>query len=231
MNRFLKKVKDGASKASEKAKHVMELNRVQSQIDARLKEWKDNTYDIGILAFEAYKNDNFSELKGKLEELAINNLAIEQEIDQLEWKRCELRNEKRCECGEVAPWEANYCSKCGAKLPEPPSFKHETAVAASASAANAVQQSNRWDVQELRPYRHNDSHSNVTADQEPAEPIYMHEGTSHEDEVPLTWRFPEKQTLSRSNRRQAEMHKTCSQCGAQAELDAKWCERCGTPFV
>lgn len=221
MNRFLQKVKDGASKASEKAQHVMELNRVQSQIDTRLKEWKDNTYDIGIIAYEAYKGNDFSSLKSKLEELANNNLAIEQEIEQLEWKRCELRNEKRCDCGEVAAWEANYCAKCGAKLPEPPSFKHETAVA-------AAQKTVEWDEQELRPYRHNDTHPIV--EQEPAEPIYLNEGVIQE-EVPLTWRFPEKQPLSRSNRQQVETHQICPQCGAQAELEAKWCERCGTPFV
>lgn len=228
MNRFLQKVKDGASKASEKAQHVMELNRIQSQIDARFKEWRDNTYEIGILAYEAYKEDNFSELKTKMEELANTNQAIEQEIDQLEWKRCELRNEKRCACGEVSPWESNFCAKCGEKLPEPSRFNHETAVTASTVAV--VHQPEQWDVQELRPYRHNEVNPSAPVIQVPAEPIHLKESETQEAEVSLTWHFPQKQA-SVPNSQQVDTYKTCSQCGNQAAPEAKWCERCGTPFI
>ncbi|MGZ9585509.1 zinc ribbon domain-containing protein [Paenibacillus marinisediminis] len=255
MNRFLQKMKDGASKASEKAQNVMELNRVQAQIDSRLKELKNNTYEIGYLAFEAYKEQDMESLSTKIEQLAEVNMALEQEIEQLEWKRCELRNEKRCDCGQTAAWEANFCAKCGAKLPDPPKFTHEMA-----ATMEPVEEFVEFEVQELRPYRHNESAMTPIEYTEDADPYYNDQDeqalpgysaaqteeeqkrsagstiNGHKQENTWTWNFPEKEPLLRANRHLTESQvdpnqQICKHCNAKADLEAKWCERCGTPFI
>jgi len=247
MNRFLQKVKEGASKASEKAQTVMEQNRVQSQIDSRLKEWKNNTYEIGCLALEAYKDRDMASLYSKMEELARTNVALEEEIDQLEWKRCELRNEKRCDCGQVSPWESNFCAHCGAKLPEPPKFINEMAV--------TTEETPDWEVQELKPYRHNESimgnaaageayplngnqkyHAPHNVDDPASNPNPAEQPNGREQgEETWTWKFPERDSRNIMNRNAEVQPDTlkliCPNCGAEAQQDAKWCERCGTPFI
>lgn len=268
MNRFLQKVKDGASKASEKAQNVMEQNRVQGQIDAKHKQWKQNTYEIGCIAYEAYKEERLSSLKEQFEELAKENVQLEQEMEQLEWKRCELRNEKRCSCGQVADWGANFCAKCGSKLPEPPRMNVESAA--------AMDKTDLWETQVLHPFRHNEAsvphvldkedtvyYFNSEDDQSPqhyptsavkgegsslsssgTEPLSLNSAdqtNTRREEAAWTWSFPEREPLSRSGKpsqsggsmgnKYATLGKICTHCGASAEEEAKWCERCGTPFV
>ncbi|MCG7408628.1 zinc ribbon domain-containing protein [Paenibacillus sp. ACRRX] len=264
MNRFLQKMKEGASKASEKAQNVVELNRIQSQIESLRKEWEQNTYEIGCLAYEAYKTNELSGLEHQLAALARVNARVEQDIEQLEWKRCELRHEKRCDCGEIAPWTANYCAKCGTKLPDPPSMGEETAAAYEPQGK----------VTELRPFEYKDGqyahpehddaedafHSVVDEEKYPRYAVPQQTDAFEDEDA---YAFDEEQfLLPRSQHRQHtvtdSLHKSavpnaydghigtkrfeagpeplpeakpCTACGSFAPLEAKWCERCGSPFV
>ncbi|WP_157283067.1 zinc ribbon domain-containing protein [Paenibacillus assamensis] len=270
MNRFLQKVKEGASKASEKAQNVLELNRVQSQIDVLRKEWEHNTYEIGRLAFEAYKNQDYASLGVEMDELAQANVILEEEMERLEWKRCALRNEKRCSCGEIAPWSSKYCASCGDRLPDPPVREVESELG---------------DSSEMQPYKLEDEANPKVEDKEktyitlhqtptsttlnhtdeldersghdeqlsryaastkessaPIHPYSPYDQYGQEDEDDAD-RMEIKKPAPQVNIRGSERYirqqpvehdassRTCSKCAAAAPPEAKWCERCGAPFI
>ncbi|TVX88222.1 hypothetical protein [Paenibacillus agilis] len=271
MNRFLQKVKEGASKASEKAQNVLELNRVQSQVDALRKEWEHNTYEIGRLAFEAYKNKDYASLGMEMDELAQANVMLEEEMDRLEWKRCALRNEKRCSCGEVAPWSSKFCASCGDRLPDPPvreaeselgglsdmeQYKLEDEVDPKAedtekpyitlhqtptsSGFDNTNTNDRDDeVESLSRYAK--SAKDNPSPSHPYSPYdqYGQEDEDEDDADMMEIKKPAPQVNIRGSeryiRQQPVEHdlnsRTCSKCSASAPLEAKWCERCGAPFI
>ncbi|WP_195574504.1 zinc ribbon domain-containing protein [Paenibacillus sp. 1001270B_150601_E10] len=261
MNRFLDKVKQGASKASEKAQIVVELNRIQSQIESRRKDWEQNAYEIGCMAYNAYKDQKMESLSEQMAELAVLNLKLEEEIEVLEWKRCELRHEKRCEkCGEISAWISNFCSNCGEKLPEAPEHMRDAGSFASATGEakrkrgsndgyitlNPTPSSSRITPSDLKldvhgeavPWGQDDSpsnHSNMEIPMDEEEDMYFPPRSSrtgagnHQQEQvdgphvhigarPVTTTIPADQ-------------KPCAGCGTLAPYDAKWCERCGAPFI
>ncbi|MFD3270605.1 zinc ribbon domain-containing protein [Paenibacillus dendritiformis] len=252
MNRILQKLKEGASKASEKAQNVIEINRLQSQIAARRKEIEQNVYLIGERVYDAYKKKDLTLAEDEIMALGDANLLLEEEIKQLEWKVSELRHEKRCECGEVAPLTSNYCAACGRKLPEAPD--------------DLFDEDEEWgeEEEETRVYTH---HPSSVSESAPAaeddvrwQPPQPEEDEESEEEVRYTYHpdrlssHPKRQKEEfsipplESSRTGREMNITvggrpvtrkpeepavrrCPNCNAAADPEAKWCERCGTPFV
>ncbi|MCR8845137.1 zinc ribbon domain-containing protein [Paenibacillus sp. SC116] len=267
MNRFLKKVKEGASKASEKAQNVLELNRVQSQIDALRKEWEHNTYEIGRLAFEAYKNQDYASLGIEMDELAQANVILEEEMERLEWKRCALRNEKRCSCGEIAPWSSKFCASCGDRLPDPPVREVEIEVDSMNDAQHykleneadhkaeekentyitlqqtptsiAFDDANERDDEVESLSRYAKAAKDSTSPNQPYSPYNQYGQEDEDDADIMEIKKPTPQVNIRGSeryiRQQPVEHdpnsRTCSKCSAAAPLEAKWCERCGAPFI
>lgn len=254
MNRLIQKLKEGASKASVKAQNVMEINRIHSQITARRKEIDSNIYNIGELVYDAYKKNDLTIAESGIMEIGKVNLALEEEIKQLEWKMSELRREKRCECGEIAPITAKFCSSCGNRLPEAP-----------ASVLEEDEEQEELIMQMKEP-------SFAETDEDDGyEPLYSQEKAYqapdfdvYEDEPErYTYKSPQPPQPNAEMPQSAEMvrpmyeeaHKKrdlnvtvggrrlpigpdgelsirrCPNCNSYADVDAKWCERCGTPFV
>lgn len=252
MNRILQKLKAGANKASEKAQNVIEINRLQSQIAARRKEIEQNVYLIGERVYDAYKKKDLTQAEDEIMALGDTNLLLEEEIKQLEWKVSELRHEKRCECGEVAPITSKYCAACGRKLPEAPEELFEL--------------DEEWgeEEEETRVYAHrpsSDSESAPAAEDDVRwQPLQPEEDEECEEDVRYTYHpdrlssppTRQKEEFSipplESSRSGREMNITvggrpvtrrpeepsvrrCPNCNSAAEPEAKWCERCGTPFI
>lgn len=120
MDHFIQKIKNSVSKVSEKTNKIMEVKRIQAQMVEKRKEWKQNVYKIGKLVYAAYKKNDLTLAEEDLKEIAQVSLLIEEELKRLDWKISELQQQKRCECGEIASFTANFCSICGCKLPQPP---------------------------------------------------------------------------------------------------------------
>ncbi|GAV14933.1 zinc ribbon domain-containing protein [Paenibacillus sp. chi10] len=252
MNRFIQVIKDGASKASEKAHNMMEMNRVQAQIVAKRKEWKQNVYDIGELVYDAYKKNDLTLAEEGLKEIAKLNLLVEEEMKLLDWKVSELRKQKRCECGEIAPFSANYCSVCGRKLPEPPQMEEEEIdelgmaflkakreeQEEAAAAQEAVRYPEHTDYREhdytyeeeeedehvLEPHAE-DSQSSASSDQG----RLKQGGAADRDHDDLNVTVGGRRITIMKEEEIAG--RRCSNCNSTADEEAKWCERCGTPFV
>ncbi|NMM53147.1 hypothetical protein [Paenibacillus aquistagni] len=251
MNRFLDKVKQGASKASEKAQLVVELNRIQSQIDSRRKEWEQHAYEIGCMAFDAYKDQKMDTLREQMSELASANIRLEEEIEALEWKRCELRHEKRCdECGEISAWTSNFCANCGAKLPDAPASIRQTDFSTTKSEVkrkpshdgyitlNPVQQSNVMKPSELK-LNVQDSYADHEEHAASSE-VYEQQAALSEEDMYFPPRAARTSSYQAEDSREEARYasssiphdqKPCAGCGSLAPLDAKWCERCGAPFI
>ncbi|MCM3339166.1 zinc ribbon domain-containing protein [Paenibacillus sp. MER TA 81-3] len=254
MNRLIQKLKEGASKASEKAQNVMEINRIQAQITARRKEIESNIYNIGELVYDAYKKNDLTIAESDIMEIGKANLALEEEIKQLEWKTSELRHEKRCECGEIAPITAKFCSSCGSKLPEPPAplleedeEQEELIIQMKKPSFVEVEDDERYepfysqekayqapdfDVYEDEPerYTYKSSHPPQPNAEKPhsadmVKPMYEEAHKKRDLNVTVGGRrLPIGPDGELSIRR-------CPNCNSYADVEAKWCERCGTPFV
>lgn len=250
MNRFIQKIKDGASKASEKAHSMMEMNRVQAQIAAKRKEWKQNVYDIGELVYDAYKKNDLTLAEEGLKEIAKLNLIVEEDMKVLDWKVNELRSEKRCECGEIAPFTANFCSACGRKLPEPPQCEEEEIdeLGMAFLQAKREEQAETAAAQEVELYSvHPDYDEHDFAYDEEEEHVVNpnteavksssapNEQSQHK--VGTVNRDHEDLNVTVGGRRITIMKEEeldqnrCPNCNSAADEEAKWCERCGTPFV
>ncbi|UHA75017.1 zinc ribbon domain-containing protein [Paenibacillus sp. 481] len=227
MNRWLQKIKDGASKASEKAQVVIEINRIETQISTRQKDIDHNIFNIGEIVYEAYKKENLVKAEADVSQLVEANLLLEREIRDLEWRQSLLKNEKRCECGEIAAWSSKFCPACGSKLPEPPPTALTKTTFTMEDTDNDFSSSTTiFDEQEVKD----------------AEPKYV---TLNKSNTPSSYnKFDEEddepvqpyQTRLGGNRIDVKSEpelsaRCCPNCAAYSELDAKWCERCGTPFI
>lgn len=249
MNRFIQKIKDSASKASEKAHNLMEMNRVQAQIAAKRKEWKQNVYDIGELVYDAYKKNDLTLAEEGLKEIAKLNMLVEEDIKMLDWKVSELRRQKRCECGEIAPFTANYCSVCGRKLPEPPQIEEEEIDElgmAFLQAKREEQEEAAAAKEQLRYTVHPTFEHDYEYDEE--EEIVLKSTAEASKNSTASEQSENKQggtvNLDREDlnvtvggrritimKEEELSQRRCSNCNSVADDEAKWCERCGTPFV
>ncbi|MDU5140919.1 MAG: zinc ribbon domain-containing protein [Paenibacillus dendritiformis] len=254
MNRILQKLREGASKASEKAQNVIEINRLQSQIAARRKEIEQNVYLIGERVYDAYKKKDLTLAEDEVMALGDANLLLEEEIKQLEWKVSELRHEKRCECGEVAPITSNYCASCGRKLPEAPEElfeededwgkeEEETRVythqpSSVSESAPMAEDGGRWEPPQPEDDEDREAEARYTYH---PDRLSSHDGLIRQKEEfsipPLeSSRSGREMNITVGGRpvarkREEPSVRRCPNCNSAAEPEAKWCERCGTPFI
>lgn len=110
---FLDKIKQGATKATEKAQQTVEITRINQQINGKKREIENKYTKIGEFVFEAYQNGDLSRA-----ELPIHNISNEikeilKEIDALEQRVQVLRNEKQCVCGKIVAYDTRFCPSCG----------------------------------------------------------------------------------------------------------------------
>ncbi|WP_150272130.1 zinc ribbon domain-containing protein [Paenibacillus tepidiphilus] len=127
---FLQRIKNGASRVSEKAQSSVEVGKLNSQISDIEHEMDMQFLKMGKLFYEGYRNRDLSLAEGQMVELSRSCLKLQEEIDALRFKIAELKNERLCKCGHVASLDANFCPKCGRKLEEPAPQKESAAYTA-----------------------------------------------------------------------------------------------------
>ncbi|WP_432662811.1 zinc ribbon domain-containing protein [Wukongibacter baidiensis] len=114
---FFDKLKKGASEAGEKAKVIIEINRVKMQISQAQKELQDEFKKIGETTFELYKKGNFDGLSELIEGNCNNCLKKLEEIEALELEAKEITDGKKCpDCNKVVDYDTRFCSFCGYKF-------------------------------------------------------------------------------------------------------------------
>jgi len=113
---FFDKLKQGAQEASKKAQITVEVNRLKLQISSINKEIT-RLYTLIGEAVHAQISQGSAELPAECLEWSKNIIEKKQEIEQIESKIRELRDEYVCaSCGHVNSREDKFCSECGAKI-------------------------------------------------------------------------------------------------------------------
>ncbi|WP_405106600.1 zinc ribbon domain-containing protein [Paenibacillus sp. FSL K6-1217] len=138
---FLQRIKDGASRVSEKAQSSVEVSKLNGQISDIEHEMQVEFLKMGKLFYEGYRSRDMSVAEGQMIELARGCNKLQEQIEDVRSRIAELRNERLCACGQIVALEANFCPHCGRKLearkPQEKeiSLRKEPASGAAAAAA------------------------------------------------------------------------------------------------
>ncbi|MEK5234570.1 zinc ribbon domain-containing protein [Paenibacillus sp. FSL L8-0470] len=125
---FLQRIKDGASRVSEKAQSSVEIGKLNGHISDIEHEMEIEFMKMGKLFYDGYRSKDLSLAEGKMVEHSRACLKLQEQIEELRFRIAELKNEKLCTCGNVVALDANFCPKCGRKLEEPASRKEAVPV-------------------------------------------------------------------------------------------------------
>ncbi len=123
---FIKRIKDGASRVTEKAQSSVEIGKLNGHISDIEREMEVEFTKMGKLFYDGYRLKDMSVAEGKMVELSRNCSKLQEKIDSLRSRIAELKNERLCTCGHVVALEANFCPFCGSKLEEMVSARQET---------------------------------------------------------------------------------------------------------
>lgn len=110
---FLDKVKSGLNDAGNKAKTLVDVNRLKLQNSTKRKEIEELQQQIGQIVFEAAVGRRPEAGIGELQPRYDRIIALEQEIQENKKQIQILSDEKECVCGKTVPLEARFCSACG----------------------------------------------------------------------------------------------------------------------
>ncbi|MFF2484734.1 hypothetical protein [Paenibacillus sp. NPDC058071] len=113
---FFDKLKEGASKAADKAKESVEVVKFNSQISAKRKEIEKHYIQIGEAVYQAHVANDLALAAQSIRESSAHIIGCEKEIEALEEKIKIIKEEKDCICGSVVPLEAKFCPSCGHKF-------------------------------------------------------------------------------------------------------------------
>lgn len=113
---FLQRIKDGAGRATEKAQHAVEINKINSQIANIKHDMSVNYTEMGRIFYEGYRAQDMSLAEERMMELSAECDTLQDEIDELHEQIALLKNERVCVCGHVSDLDANFCPKCGCAL-------------------------------------------------------------------------------------------------------------------
>ncbi|WP_165921099.1 zinc ribbon domain-containing protein [Paenibacillus albiflavus] len=116
MANFFDKIKQSATKVTDKAQQTIELSKLTSQISAKKKEIDKLLHLIGGEAYHAFSNEDLMQAEPRIAQFSKEIKAIQEEIELLEIKVKELKNEKECTCGKVVPLDTKFCPVCGNKF-------------------------------------------------------------------------------------------------------------------
>jgi len=112
-------VSKGVSTATEKAQQTVEITRLHAQLIAKRRDIGKLMEEIGGMVFEGYLSGDLLLEKNRMIPACEQIRAIQREIQAMENRMMELRNEKECACGKKVPFDARFCPSCGTPFPEP----------------------------------------------------------------------------------------------------------------
>lgn len=149
---FLQRIKEGASKVSEKAQNSVEVGKLNSRITEIESEMEIEFLKMGKLFYEGCRAKDLSGAEGQMLELAKACTKHQDKIDGLRARIAELKNERLCRCGHVVALDANFCPKCGSKLEPSSTVKPSAALddeedgESEAAGATAQGRSNAYEA-------------------------------------------------------------------------------------
>ncbi|MGG1663716.1 hypothetical protein [Brevibacillus sp. NRS-1366] len=122
------KLKQGVTDAGQKAKTVVEINRIKNQMEEMLKLQEEKQAKIGEIVFSMFASNQPVSTNPEIEGYCHDIVTIQNEMKQLQIKSKELHNEKDCSCGKVVALETKFCPACGHQFSMPPEIIDISAV-------------------------------------------------------------------------------------------------------
>ncbi len=117
LDNFTKRVTDTAKAAAKKSGSVVEVTRLNMNINAEEDKVRKIYSDIGKQLYEDYTEGK--NVGDKILEYCLKIDEVIKSIDEMREKILELRNVKACpNCGMELDVEMEYCYKCGRKQEE-----------------------------------------------------------------------------------------------------------------
>lgn len=113
---FIKRIKDSASKVTEKAQNSVEIGKLNGLITDVEREMDVEFTKMGKLFYEGYRSKDMSVAEGKMLELSRSCSKLQEKVEILRARIAELKNERLCSCGNIVALDSNFCPKCGTKL-------------------------------------------------------------------------------------------------------------------
>ncbi|MFB5676540.1 zinc ribbon domain-containing protein [Paenibacillus terreus] len=249
---LLQKIKDGANKATEKAQHAVEIQKMNSQIATIQQEMDVHFLKMGQVFYEGYRLRDMSVAETEMTRLSKACDELQEEIDSIRSRIAELKNERLCECGASVPRDANFCPKCGRKLVD------ETA---SHQAAAAREQAPQFKDSALFGYA--DHEAEHPLEKKPFDTPELDEDVltpsdfipEEKAEFDAEWERRRSEELERERQQEldervrywksnnqneeaepVETHSArglvkCQICTAELPKGSKWCPRCGAEQI
>lgn len=133
MSGFFQKMKEGASKAADKAQQAIEVQKLNGQISGARKEIDKLKHQIGEAVYAAYQADRLDAAAQELTAFCRQIGLQEETIAELELKIKETKNQKDCPgCKMTVALDTKFCPGCGYR------FEAAPAPAATAEAEPAA---------------------------------------------------------------------------------------------
>ena len=115
--KLFKDLKKGATEASEKAKVMIEINKLKIQISQNEKEIDDEFRKIAETVFDMFKAGNMGEMTSSIIESCDMCLSKEEKNKELEIEIRKFKNERECSnCGATVKLDIKFCPSCGYKF-------------------------------------------------------------------------------------------------------------------
>ena len=109
------KLTSASKEVTQKVNDTVATTKLQSQISSKEAGIKEAFLAIGKAAFEKFKDDENSEFFDKIKEIT----GLQDEIAGLKDQIDQIKGVVRCpECGAAVENGAQFCPKCGVKMPE-----------------------------------------------------------------------------------------------------------------
>jgi chromosome segregation ATPase len=113
---FFDKIKEGAGKAADLAKETVEITRLNTQISTKKREIDKSHSRIGELISSAFQINDLASVEEQVAILCQDIVSLQQDIQNIESKIKEVKNEKACVCGKTIAFNAKFCPSCGHKF-------------------------------------------------------------------------------------------------------------------
>lgn len=123
--KWLDLLKEGASRAADKAQRTVEITRTAANIAGKRKQIRSLQGGMGAAVYGAYKEGDFTSAAPEVIRISALIEALEREIGTLELELQRLNKEKTCTCGKVVPYGARFCPDCGKRFETAPEMIDE----------------------------------------------------------------------------------------------------------